>query len=49
MADKKVNKIRYSEPGEYFPKEIRDRFNDKTSTKKTTNKKSVKGTTKKKK
>lgn len=46
MADKKVNKIRYSEPGEYFPKEIRDKFNDKTSTKK---KKSVKGTTKKKK
>ena len=48
MADKKVNKIRYSEPGEYFPKEIRDKFNDKTSTKKTaTKKKSVKGTKKK--
>ena len=49
MADKKVNKIKYSEPGEYFPKEIRDKFNDKTSTKKTTKKKgAVKGTKKKK-
>ena len=47
MADKKVNKIRYSEPGEYFPKEIRDKFlngNKKTATKK----KSVKGSKKKK-
>ena len=46
MADKKVNKIRYSEPGEYFPKEIRDSFKSKTPA---TNKKSVKGTGKKKK
>ena len=44
MADKKVNKIKYSEPVDYFPKEIRDKF----KTKKTTYKKSVKGTKKKK-
>ena len=46
MADKKVNKIRYSEPADYFPKEIRDSFKSKTPA---TKKKSVKGTTKKKK
>ena len=44
MADKKVNKIRYSEPGEYFPKEIRDKF----KTNSTTKKKSVKGSKKRK-
>ena len=43
MADKKANKIRYSEPGEYLPKEIRNSFKSKESQKK---KKSVKGTKK---
>ena len=43
MADKKVNKIRYSEPGEYFPKEIRNSFKSKESQKK----KTVKGAKKK--
>ena len=31
MADKKTNKVKYSEPADYFPKEIRDSFNNKTS------------------
>ena len=44
MADKKTSKIKYSEPADYFPKEIRDSFKSKTST----NKKTVKGTKKKK-
>ena len=45
MADKKVNKIRYSEPAEYFPKEIRDKFKTNSTAKK---KGAVKGTKKKK-
>ena len=44
MADKKTNKVKYSEPADYFPKEIRDSFKSKTTTKK----KSVKGTKKRK-
>ena len=43
MADKKTNKVRYSEPTDYFPKEIRDSFKSKESQKK----KTVKGTKKK--
>lgn len=27
MADKKTSKVKYSEPSDYFPKEIRDKFN----------------------
>lgn len=27
MAEKKTSKVRYSEPSDYFPKEIRDKFN----------------------
>ena len=46
MADKKVNKIRYSEPADYFPKEIRDNFKSKTPA--TKKKGAVKGTKKKK-
>ena len=42
MADKKVNKIKYSEPADYFPKEIRDKFLNGNK------KKTVKGTKKKK-
>ena len=44
MADKKTNKVRYSEPGEYFPKEIRDSFKSKTpaTKRKTVSKKKVK-------
>lgn len=37
MADKKTSKVKYSEPSDYFPKEIRDKFlngNKKTATKK---------------
>ena len=34
MADKKTNKVRYSEPAEYFPKEIRNSFKSKESKKK---------------
>ena len=45
MADKKTSKIKYSEPADYFPKEIRDSFKSKTTT---TKKKSVKGSKKKK-
>ena len=45
MADKKTNKVKYSEPADYFPKEIRDSFKNKTATKK---KGAVKGTKKKK-
>ena len=48
MADKKTNKVKYSEPADYFPKEIRDSFKSKTPTTTTTKKKSVKGTKKKK-
>ena len=44
MADKKTSKVKYSEPSDYFPKEIRDKF----KTNSTTKKKSVKGTKKKK-
>ena len=44
MADKKTNKVKYSEPADYFPKEIRDSFKSKTPA---TKKKSVKGTKKK--
>ena len=47
MADKKTNKVKYSEPADYFPKEIRDSFKSKTTTT-TTKKKSVKGSKKKK-
>ena len=41
-----ANKMKYSEPADYFPKEIRDSFKSKTTT--TTKKKLVKGTKKKK-
>ena len=37
MADKKTSKVRYSEPADYFPREIRDKFlngNKKTATNK---------------
>lgn len=37
MADKKTSKVKYSEPSDYFPKEIRDKFlngNKKTTAKK---------------
>lgn len=36
MADKKTNKAKYSEPADYFPKEIRDKFfnGNKNKTKK---------------
>lgn len=44
MADKKTNKIKYSEPADYFPKEIRDKF---LNGNKKTVKKTVKGTKKK--
>ena len=43
MADKKTNKVKYSEPADYFPKEIRDSFKSKESQKK----KTVNGTKKK--
>ena len=43
MADKKTNNVKYSEPADYFPKEIRDSFKSKTA-----KKKSVKGSKKKK-
>ena len=46
MADKKTNKVKYSEPADYFPKEIRDSFKSKTPT--TKKKGAVKGTKKKK-
>lgn len=38
-----ANKIKYSEPAEYFPKEIRDKFNgkDTPSKKKAVSKKKV--------
>ena len=26
MADKKTSKVKYSEPSDYFPREIRDKF-----------------------
>ena len=39
-----ANKIKYSEPADYFPKEIRDKFKGNNTTKK----KTVKGTKKKK-
>ena len=45
MAEKKKTTLRYSEPADYFPKEIRDSFKSKTATKK---KGAVKGTKKKK-
>ena len=35
------NKITYSEPADYFPKEIRKMFEDDTSKKKTVKKKKV--------
>ena len=41
-----ANKMKYSEPADYFPKEIRDSFKSKTTTR--TKKKSVKGSKKKK-
>ena len=34
MAEKKTKKIGYSEPAEYFPKEIRDKFKGKDTPKK---------------
>ena len=34
MANKKTNKIKYSERAEYFPKEIRDKFKGKDTPKK---------------
>ena len=34
MANKKTKKIGYSEPAEYFPKEIRDKFKGKDIPKK---------------
>ena len=42
MADKKVNKIKYSEPADYFPKELRKTFEKETQKKKTVSKKKVK-------
>ena len=44
MADKKTNKAKYSEPAEYFPKEIRDKFlnGNKNKTKKKVAKKGKK-------
>ena len=33
-ANKKTNKIKYSEPADYFPKEIRDKFKGKDTPKK---------------
>lgn len=44
MADKKTKTIRYSEPADYFPKELMNKFN-KNETK--TTKKTVKGSKKK--
>ena len=35
MANKKTKKVGYSEPAEYFPKEIRDKFKGKDAPKKT--------------
>ena len=43
MANKKTKKVGYSEPAEYFPKEIRDKFKGKDAPKKT-----IKGAKKKK-
>ena len=34
MANKKTKRVGYSEPAEYFPKEIRDKFKDKNAPKK---------------
>ena len=34
MGNKKTKKIGYSEPAEYFPKEIRDKFKGKDTSKK---------------
>ena len=44
MADKKTNKVKYSESADYFPKEIRDSFKSKTpaTKKKSVSKKKVK-------
>ena len=42
MADKKVNKIKYSEPADYFLKEIRDKFKGKDTPKKKVAKKGKK-------
>ena len=46
MAEKKTSKVRYSEPSDYFPKEIRDKFN-LNGGKKTTAKKKAKVSKKK--
>ena len=40
-----ANKMKYSEPADYFPKEIRDKFKGNDTA---TKKKTVKGTKKKK-
>ena len=44
MADKKTNKAKYSEPADYCPKEIRDKFlnGNKNKTKKKVAKKGKK-------
>ena len=34
MANKKTKRVGYSEPAEYFPKEIRDKFKGKDASKK---------------
>lgn len=44
MAEKKKVTLKYSEPSNYFPKELRKMFEKENATKK----KSVKGTKKKK-
>lgn len=48
MAEKKTNKVKYSEPADYFPKEIMDKYFSDNKKKTATKKKSVKGTKKKK-
>lgn len=45
MAEKKKSKLKYSEPSNYFPKEVRSMFEKDA---KKTAKKTVKKTTKKK-
>lgn len=42
MADKKTNKAKYSEPADYFPKEIRNKFLNGNKTKKKVAKKGKK-------
>lgn len=46
MAERKKSTLKYSEPSNYFPKEVRQMF--EKDAKKTAKKKAVKGTKKKK-